>query len=108
MRGVTETPEAITFYWRPGCGFCMGLERGLNRLGVPLDKRNIWEDPAAAAAVRSIARGHETVPTVVVGEASMVNPSVKDVLAAIQVEAPHLEPEEAPSATGVLSRIFGT
>jgi uncharacterized membrane protein YdbT with pleckstrin-like domain len=29
-------------------------------------------------------------------------------LAAIRVEAPHLEPEEAPSASGVLSRIFGT
>lgn len=86
----------------------MGLERRLNRLGVPLDKRNIWEDPEAAATVRSIARGHETVPTVVVGEAGMVNPSVADVLAAIRVEAPHLEPDEAPSANGVLDRIFGT
>lgn len=108
MPCVTEAPETITFYWRPGCGFCMGLERGLNRLGVPLDKRNIWDDPDAAAIVRSIARGHETVPTVVVGEARMVNPSVQDVLAAIRAEAPHLEPDEASSANGVLNRVFGT
>lgn len=87
-----QTLEAITFYWRPGCGFCMGLERRLGRLGVPLDKRNIWDDPEAAAVVRSIANGNETVPTVVVGEIAMVNPNVDRVLEAIRTEAPHLEP----------------
>jgi glutaredoxin len=92
-----ETPQAITFYWRPGCGFCSSLERRLGRLDVPLDKRNIWDDPDAAAVVRSIAGGNETVPTVVVGEARMVNPSVDSVLAAIRAEAPHLEPEVEPS-----------
>ncbi len=85
----------------------MGLERGLRRLGVPIDKRNIWEDPDAAAVVRSVARGHETVPTVVVGDVAMVNPRVNDVLAAIRTEAPHLEPAETPNASGVLDRIFG-
>jgi len=90
---VTEqTPDAITFYWRPGCGFCMALERRLGGIGVPLDKRNIWEDPQAAAVVRSVANGNETVPTVVVGEVAMVNPSVDRVLEAIRSEAPHLEP----------------
>lgn len=100
------TPQAITFYWRPGCGFCMGLERRLERLGVPLDKRNIWEDPDAASAVRSIANGNETVPTVVVGEARMVNPSASAVLTAIRAEAPHLEPEDAPTAGGGALRRF--
>ena len=102
------TPDAITFYWRPGCGFCMGLERKLDRLGIALDKRNIWEDPDAARTVRSIANGSETVPTIVVGEARMVNPSAESVLAAIRAEAPHLEPDEAPTASGgVLRRIIG-
>ena len=87
---MTDTPEAITFYWRPGCGFCMMLERGLSKLGLPLDKRNIWDDPDAAATVRSIANGNETVPTVVIGGARMVNPSVHDVVAALADEAPHL------------------
>ena len=90
MSGVSETPQAITFYWRPGCGFCMMLERGLSRLGLPLDKRNIWDDAEAAATVRSIANGNETVPTVVVGAARMVNPSVHEVVAAIGDEAPDL------------------
>jgi len=87
-----ETPHAITFYWRPGCGFCTALERRLARLGLPLDKRNIWEDPDAAAVVRSIANGNETVPTVVVGELAMVNPGVDRVRQAIEAEAPHLAP----------------
>lgn len=100
------TPQAITFYWRPGCGFCAGLERRLDKLGVPLDKHNIWNDPEAAATVRSIANGNETVPTVVVGEARMVNPSADAVLAAIRAEAPHLEPEEAPTAGGSVLRRF--
>lgn len=100
------TPDAITFYWRPGCGFCAGLERRLDVLGVPLDKRNIWEDPEAAATVRSIANGNETVPTVVIGSARMVNPSADAVLAAIREEAPHLEPDESPTAGGSALRRF--
>ena len=80
---MSESPQ-ITFYWRPGCGFCMLLERNLDRLGLPVDKRNIWDDPEAAATVRSIARGNETVPTVVVGEIAMVNPSAGQVLAALE------------------------
>jgi hypothetical protein len=39
---------------------------------------NIWEDPEAAAFVRSVARGNETVPTVTVGDVALVNPSVGD------------------------------
>lgn len=102
------TPDAITFYWRPGCGFCTGLERRLDRLGIPLDKHNIWEDADAAGTVRSITGGHETVPTVVVGEARMVNPRAEAVLEAIRAEAPHLEPDELPDEEpGLLRRVLG-
>lgn len=96
---MTDTnPDAITFYWRPGCGFCMGLERRLERLGVPFEKHNIWDDPEAAAVVRSIANGNETVPTVVVGDVGMVNPSADAVLAAVRTHAPHLDPGEGTGA----------
>ena len=71
----------------------MNLERKLSNLNVPLNKQNIWETPEAAAAVRSIADGNETVPTVVVGEAKMVNPSPDQVLQAIANNAPELMPE---------------
>lgn len=71
----------VDFYWRPGCPFCMALEHGLSRAGVGLNKINIWKDPEAAALVRRFAGGNETVPTVVIGERGMVNPSVREVLA---------------------------
>ena len=71
--------KRVTMYWRPGCGFCAGLERQLVKHAITFEKRNIWDDPDAAAFVRSVARGHETVPTVTVGDASLVNPSLADV-----------------------------
>jgi mycoredoxin len=81
--------EPVLFYWRPGCGFCSGLRRHLDSAGVPLDERNIWDDPDAAAFVRSVARGYETVPTVVVGDRAMVNPRSAEVLEAVaEVSAP--------------------
>jgi mycoredoxin len=70
-------------YWRPGCGFCAALERRLNKAELTFDKRNIWENPDDAAFVRSVARGNETVPTLVVKGTPMVNPSLEDVVAAL-------------------------
>lgn len=73
----------ITMYWRPGCGFCMALERQLLKNNIAFEKRNIWDDPEAAAIVRSVARGNETVPTLTIGEQSFVNPSIDQVKAAL-------------------------
>jgi mycoredoxin len=73
----------ITMYWRPGCGFCSALERQLVRNDLTFEKRNIWDDPTAAEFVRSVARGNETVPTLTIGDTSMVNPSIDEVLAAL-------------------------
>ena len=74
-------PADVTFFWRPGCGFCTRLKRGLLAAGVRLDERNIWDDPEAAAFVRSVARGYETVPTVVVKGTALVNPPAHEVVA---------------------------
>ena len=102
--------EAIDFYWRQGCGFCMALERGLSRAGIPLEKKNIWEDPDHAAFVRSVADGNETVPTVVVGTAAMVNPRVGEVVDVLRSEAPHLLPDDIDEPRGLTKlthRLFG-
>ena len=87
----------ITVYWRPGCPFCSSLRSGLRRAGLTVREVNIWEDPAAAAFVRSVARGNETVPTVSVGSVNLVNPSAKKVLSVAATEAPGLLP--APPTT---------
>lgn len=79
---MNSSDPTITFFWRPGCGFCMMLQRRLDAIGLDYDKRNIWEDPEAAEFVRSVANGNETVPTVVVGGEAMVNPTADEVRAA--------------------------
>jgi mycoredoxin len=82
--------DAVIMFWRPGCGFCSSLRRSLERDRLPVVEVNIWEDPRGAAAVRAITGGHETVPTVVVADMSMVNPSGLQVLEAVERHAPHL------------------
>ena len=90
--------EKVVFYWRPGCPFCSALARGLDARGFAqeaIEAHNIWEEPEAAAFVRSVANGNETVPTIVVGPMAMVNPSPVEVLAAVGEHLPHLLPAGA-------------
>jgi glutaredoxin len=72
----------ITTYWRPGCVFCERLRLALWVRRLPSRWINIWRDPEAAAFVRSVADGNETVPTVVIDGQTLVNPAPKQVLAA--------------------------
>ncbi|NNE97055.1 MAG: NrdH-redoxin [Acidimicrobiales bacterium] len=78
-----EQAPPVVFYWRPGCGFCTMLQRNLDGHGIAYDSRNIWEDGDAAASVRSIANGNETVPTVLIGDTALVNPTIDQVLDAL-------------------------
>ncbi|MFJ9843573.1 glutaredoxin domain-containing protein [Kitasatospora sp. NPDC101155] len=91
------TGNGIVLYWRPGCPYCTWLRRGLRVKRLPFGETDIWSDPQAAAFIRSIAGGHETVPTVTVNGRAMVNPSVAEVLAAVADHAPGLLPAEQPA-----------
>ncbi|MFB6856741.1 glutaredoxin domain-containing protein [Streptomyces sp. NPDC056341] len=61
-------------FWRPGCKYCIRLRIRLGRSARQLHWVNIWRDPAAAAAVRAVNDGNETVPTVVVAGQPHTNP----------------------------------
>lgn len=61
-------------YWRPGCQYCLRMRLALIGVAGRASWVNIWTDPEAAAAVRAVANGNETVPTVVVDGVSRVNP----------------------------------
>ena len=60
------------------------LRRGLDKRGIATVDHNIWDDPEAAAVVRSHARGNETVPTVVIDGVGLVNPSADAVAALLE------------------------
>lgn len=85
--------EPIVVHWRPGCGFCSSLLRGLERQGLTFARVSIWDDADAAAFVRSVAGGNETVPTVRVGDVALVNPSALEVLAEVRDRVPERLPE---------------
>ncbi len=87
-----QTPVVI--HWRPGCGFCSALLRGVEDTPLAYDTANIWEDEEAAAFVRSVADGNETVPTVRVGDVALVNPTVRQLLQAVAEHAPEALPED--------------
>jgi mycoredoxin len=72
----------VTIYWRPGCVFCRRLRFALWWRRLPAKWVNIWDDPDAAAFVRSVANGNETVPTVVIEGQAVVNPPPRRVVAA--------------------------
>lgn len=83
----------ITLYWRPACGFCASLRRQMASTDLTYTEVDIWSHTDAAAVVRAYAGGNETVPTVVIGEplevdaVGLVNPSVREVLAAVERHA---------------------
>ncbi|MBP0452206.1 MULTISPECIES: glutaredoxin domain-containing protein [unclassified Kitasatospora] len=87
---MTTDEPGMVLYWRPGCTYCMKLRFRLAFTRLRYTKVNIWRDPDAAAFVRSVANGNETVPTVTIGGRAMVNPSLEQVLEAAEELAPHL------------------
>lgn len=89
---MTSKESPVTLYWRPGCPYCRSLRRGLRQAGLTVYEVDIWSDPEAAAKVRAVAGGNETVPTVVVGDTGLVNPTVEQVIDALNAVAPHLVP----------------
>lgn len=83
------------------------LRLGLRGARVPAEWVNIWEDRAAAAAVRAITGGDETVPTVVAGGRAMVNPSARQVIAAAGGGQPGTRASAGTRAAAWLARMAG-
>ncbi|MDI5964475.1 glutaredoxin domain-containing protein [Streptomyces sp. SL13] len=80
--------DGVVVYWRPMCTYCLKLLLLLRFTRLRYTKVNIWKDPGAAAFVRSVADGNETVPTVTVAGRPMVNPSKRHLMEAVRTHAP--------------------
>jgi mycoredoxin len=80
--------------------------RGLERADLDFERVDIWEDLEAAAFVRSVANGNETVPTVRIGDVALVNPSSSDVMRAVAEHVPDLLPSDYELAQpGIAARL---
>jgi mycoredoxin len=73
----------VTVYWRPMCGYCEVLKRDLSRAGIDYQTVDIWEDRSKAEIVKQATGGDEIVPTVEVAGQFLVNPSAREVAAAL-------------------------
>ncbi|KUG62245.1 MULTISPECIES: glutaredoxin domain-containing protein [Kocuria] len=80
-------PDAVTVYYRPGCGYCLRLRASLGSLARRARWVDIWADPEAAAYVRSVNGGDATVPTVVLDGVPHTNPPPATVRAALEHRA---------------------
>ncbi|WP_203336133.1 glutaredoxin domain-containing protein [Nocardioides limicola] len=65
----------VVVYFRRMCLFCERLRLSLGARRSEVVWVDIWADPEAAAYVRSVNGGDETVPTVVIGGQPHTNPS---------------------------------
>jgi mycoredoxin len=80
---MADAEYDFVMYARPGCPFCSMLRADLATAGMTYAERDIWQDPEAAAAVRAVADGNETVPTINVGDVWLVNPTVDEIRSAL-------------------------
>ncbi|MDJ0359596.1 glutaredoxin domain-containing protein [Rhodococcus sp. H29-C3] len=98
--------DGIEVMWRPGCPFCTRLRSSLRRRGIATTDIDIWSVPGSAARVRAATGGDETVPTVFVGNRALVNPTVGQIVSAVESELPDRSGELIPqSTTGMWNKI---
>ncbi|MCZ4520552.1 glutaredoxin domain-containing protein [Rhodococcus ruber] len=79
-RALAAEKSVPLVYWRPGCIFCLRLRVALLLRGKKAVWTSIRQDPAAAARVRSVNDGNETVPTVFAASEHRINPNPSWVL----------------------------
>lgn len=74
----------VVVYFRRYCAYCERLRLALGRNRRAVVWVDIWADPGAAAYVRSVNGGDETVPTVVIDGTAHTNPAPAVVRRALQ------------------------
>lgn len=80
----TARERPVVVYYRPGCPYCLRLRAALGARAGRARWVDIWADPGAAAYVRSVNGGNETVPTVVVDGVPRIDPAPATVRAALE------------------------
>ncbi|MDH3303028.1 MAG: hypothetical protein OES24_21210 [Acidimicrobiia bacterium] len=80
---AAEGRHTVIIYHRPGCTYCARLRLKLTGVKSNAHWVDIWADDAAAAYVRMVNDGNETVPTVVIDGVPHTNPNPSVVRAAL-------------------------
>jgi mycoredoxin len=65
------------------CGHCRRLKRQLAEEGVSFVEVDLDEDPTHDRRIIDASGGYRTVPTIEIGDRLLVNPTAREVLAAL-------------------------
>lgn len=117
MNEVTEsglgdpgTDEPVVVYGRPGCPGLGPVLNLLNKAGVAYEYVDVRQDADAAARLRSLANGHESVPTVIMPDGrALVEPGTLGLRRALQEAGLGNEALESPAAAvraGLSNRVY--
>lgn len=80
---MTST-ETVTMYSTGWCGYCRRLKREMTDAGIPFREVDLDDDPSHDDKIIARTGGYRTVPTLEVKGQLLVNPSLREVEAALR------------------------
>ncbi len=78
-----SSQDTITMYSTTWCGYCRRLKRQMEDAGIAFREVDLDEDPTDAERIIRKTGGYRTVPTLDVKGELLVNPSLREVEAAL-------------------------
>ncbi len=81
---VQDMSANVTMYSTTWCGYCRRLKRQLEEHGVSCTEIDVDRHTHHGARIVALTGGARTVPTVEIGGRMLVNPSLPEVLAALE------------------------
>lgn len=82
---VPETGEArVVLYTTAWCSYCRSLKRALEEASIEYAEVDIEEEPRYGAVIESLTGGFRTVPTASVCGKYLVNPTLDDIVQALE------------------------
>ena len=80
---MTST-ETVTMYSTTWCGYCRRLKREMTEAGITFREVDLDDDPSHDDRIIARTGGYRTVPTLEVRGELLVNPSLREVEAALR------------------------
>ena len=80
---MTST-ETVTMYSTTWCGYCRRLKREMTEAGISFKEVDLDDDPSHDDRIIARTGGYRTVPTLEVKGELLVNPSLREVEAALR------------------------
>lgn len=75
--------EPVTMYTTTWCGYCRRLKRQMEDDGISFREVDVDAEPQYGDRIIAATGGYRTVPTIEAGGALLVNPTLREVKAAL-------------------------